>query len=92
MKLLIVREQDSNRDKEHFENPSPDGLYDEWDRAAYTAAGVTANTGNVQAIAKSNRSFSPIATFWYIGKADQKTGDAPNVTLSTSADAKVVIS
>jgi hypothetical protein len=70
---------------------SPDGLYDEWDRAAYTAAGVTVNTGNVQAIAKSNRSFSPIATFWYIGKADQKTGDAPNVTLSTSADAKVVI-
>jgi hypothetical protein len=70
---------------------SPDGLYEEWDRAAYTAAGVTVNTGNVRAIVKSNRSISPIATFWYIGKENQKTGDAPNVSLSTTADAKIVI-
>jgi hypothetical protein len=70
---------------------SPNGLYDEWDRPAYTTAGVTVNTGNVQAIAKTNRTISPIATFWYIGKTDQKTGDAPNVNLSTNADAKVVI-
>ena len=70
---------------------SPDGLYDEWDRVAYTAAGVTVNTGNVQAITKTNRTISPIATFWYIGKDNQKTGDAPNVSLSTSADGKVVI-
>jgi hypothetical protein len=70
---------------------SPDGLYDEWDRAAYTAAGVTVNTGNVRAIAKTNRSISPIATFHYIGRANQKTGDAPNVSLSGTADAKIVI-
>lgn len=70
---------------------SADGLYDEFDRAAYVAAGVTVNTGNVQGILKTNRSISPIATFWYIGNANQKTGDAPNVSLSGSADAKVVI-
>ncbi|MFN8283266.1 MAG: T9SS type A sorting domain-containing protein [Chitinophagales bacterium] len=65
------------------------GLYDEW--ATYSGAGVTINTGNVQGIISGNRSISPIAKFWYIGKGDQKTGDAPNVSLSSLADAKVVI-
>jgi hypothetical protein len=27
---------------------SPDGLYEQWDRAAFTAVGVTVNTGNLQ--------------------------------------------
>jgi uncharacterized repeat protein (TIGR02543 family) len=70
---------------------SPDGLYEYWDRAAYTAAGVTVNTGNLQGVVRSNRSISPTATFWYIGKTNQKTGDAPNANLSSSADGKVVI-
>lgn len=70
---------------------SPDGLYEYWDRAAYTAAGVTVNTGNLQGVVRSNRSISPTATFWYVGKTNQKTGDAPNANLSSSADGKVVI-
>ncbi|MBX7224899.1 MAG: choice-of-anchor D domain-containing protein [Chitinophagales bacterium] len=69
---------------------SPDGLYQNWD--GYTASGVTVNTGNVQAIAKSNRTINTLATFWFKAKANQNyTGDCTNPALSSSGNAKVVI-
>lgn len=67
---------------------SPDGLYGNWDNAKFPA--VTAATGNLR-LAKSNRTINTLGTFWYIGKLDQKTGDAPNSTLATTSNTKTVI-
>ncbi|MFN8263555.1 MAG: InlB B-repeat-containing protein [Chitinophagales bacterium] len=73
---------------------SPDGLYGNYITSVFPS--VTATTGNLQ-IAKSNREINNEATFWYIGKVNQQTGDAPNASstgsgsYSTSANGKVVI-
>ena len=67
---------------------SPDGLYGNWDTAKFPS--VTAATGNLRLL-KSNRTINTLGTFWYIGKSDQKTGDAPNSTLSTTSNTKTVI-
>ncbi len=55
---------------------SPDGL-----------SASTGSTGNIQNIAASNRSISQIATFHYVGKQNQVTGDA----LSTGSTGKILI-
>lgn len=67
---------------------SPDGLYGNWDTAKFPS--VTGETGNLR-LPKSNRTINTLGTFWYIGKGDQKTGDAPNSTLSTTSNTKTVI-
>ncbi len=56
---------------------SPDGI----------VGTVTANLGNVQ-LPVSNKTFNNTATFWYIGKANQVTGNA----LTVGSTGKVVIS
>ncbi|WP_084466372.1 Ig-like domain-containing protein [Kaistella palustris] len=67
---------------------SPDGLYGNWNTTKFST--VTAATGNLR-LPKSNRTINTLGTFWYIGKLDQKTGDAPNSTFSTTANTKTVI-
>lgn len=44
-------------------------------------------SGNVQGISKSNRAINSLATFWYIGKTNQNTGDC----LGTSSNGKQII-
>lgn len=48
---------------------------------------TTGDIGNVQQIAGSNRTFHQTATFWYIGKENQVTGNG----ITTTTSAKVVI-
>jgi len=67
---------------------SADGLYGNWDATKFPA--VTVNDGNLN-LPKTNRTINTLGTFWYIGKGDQKTGDAPNSTLSTTSNTKTVI-
>ena len=72
---------------------STDGLYGNWNTSVFPS--VTQSTGNLR-LSKSNRTIDNVATFWYIGKANQQTGDAPNAnnsagTYSSTANAKVVI-
>ena len=47
---------------------------------------ASATTGNVQ-YTTSNKNFNQLATFWYMGRANQVTGDA----VTTSSSGKVVI-
>lgn len=47
---------------------------------------ASATTGNVQ-YTTGNKTFNQTATFWYVGKANQVTGDA----LSTASNGKVII-
>ncbi|HQO90174.1 MAG TPA: T9SS type A sorting domain-containing protein [Chitinophagales bacterium] len=72
---------------------SPDGLYGNWNTTVFPS--VTQAIGNLR-LPKSNRTIDNEATFWYIGKVNQQTGDAPNAnntagTYSTTANGKVVI-
>lgn len=67
---------------------SADGLYGNWNATKFPA--VTVNDGNLN-LPKTNRTINTLGTFWYIGKGDQKTGDAPNSTLSTTSNTKTVI-
>ena len=63
---------------------SPDGLYENWNTSTYPS--VTQTTGNLT-ISKSNRNINTLATFWYIGKQDQHTGDC----IGASTNARIVI-
>lgn len=56
---------------------SPDGLHD----------GTTLTIGNIQQLAISDRTIDQTATFWYIGKANQVTGNA----ITSGSTAKIVI-
>lgn len=72
---------------------SKDGLYGNWNATVFPA--VTQTTGNLR-LSKSNRTINNVATFWYIGKENQQTGDAPNAnnsagSYSATGNAKVVI-
>lgn len=72
---------------------SPEGLYGNWNTTVFPS--VTQAIGNLR-LPKSNRTINNEATFWYIGKVNQQTGDAPNAnnsagTYSTTANGKVVI-
>ena len=57
---------------------SPDGIT--------TSSGTGAGIGNVQ-VPASNRSFNQVATFWYIGKSNQVTGNG----ITTGSSGKVII-
>jgi hypothetical protein len=48
--------------------------------------GSNLTTGNIQQFATSNRTFSQVATFWYVGKENQFTGDG----IGTGSTAKVI--
>ncbi|MFN8260616.1 MAG: InlB B-repeat-containing protein [Chitinophagales bacterium] len=72
---------------------SIDGLYGNWNTTVFPS--VTQTTGNLR-LSKSNRTIDNLATFWYIGKQNQQTGDGPNAnniagTYSSTPDGKVVI-
>ncbi len=63
----------------------PDGIL-------YDVASLYSSTiGNVRTITKTNRSYSPLATFWYIGKTNQYTGDGINSSLSSTGNGRQVI-
>lgn len=49
------------------------------------------NTGNIQGIVQTNRNYTQLATYWYIGRANQVTGDGINQTLASSGFGKQVI-
>ncbi len=72
---------------------SSEGLFGNWNTTVFPL--VTQTTGNLR-IPKSSRNIDNEAIFWYIGKADQQTGDAINAnntagSYSTTANGKVVI-
>jgi len=63
---------------------SPNGIIK--NTATYGAA-----IGNVQNISTSNRDYNQTATYWYVSKANQTTGDGINQTLASTGFGKVVI-